>query len=37
VNKDPYGAGWMVRIKLADPAEAAELLTADQYTALIGH
>jgi glycine cleavage system H protein len=31
VNKDPYGAGWMVRIKLA------ELLTADQYTALIGH
>jgi len=37
VNKDPYGAGWMVRIKLADPAEASELLTAEQYTALIGH
>ena len=37
VNKDPYGAGWMVRIKLSDPAETAELLTAEQYTALIGH
>jgi glycine cleavage system H protein len=37
VNKDPYGAGWMVRIKLSNPAETAELLTADQYTALIGH
>ncbi len=37
VNKDPYGAGWMVRIKLSDPAETAELLTAEQYAALIGH
>jgi glycine cleavage system H protein len=37
VNKDPYGAGWMVRIKLSNPAETAELLTAEQYTALIGH
>ena len=37
VNTDPYGAGWMVRIKLSDPPEAAELLTAKQYTALIGH
>ncbi len=37
VNTDPYGAGWMVRIKLANPADAAELLTTEQYTALIGH
>lgn len=37
VNTDPYGAGWMVRIKLANPADAAELLTAEQYTALVGH
>ena len=36
VNKDPYGAGWMVRVKLADPAQVAELLSADQYRALVG-
>lgn len=37
VNTDPYGAGWMVRIKLTNPADAAELLTSEQYAALIGH
>jgi glycine cleavage system H protein len=31
VNKDPYGSGWMVRIKMADPAQLDKLLTADQY------
>jgi glycine cleavage system H protein len=36
VNKDPYGAGWMVRVKLADTAQVSELLTADQYRALVG-
>ena len=36
VNKDPYGAGWMVRVKLTDPAQVAELLSADQYRALVG-
>lgn len=36
VNKDPYGKGWMVKVRLADPAEAAELLSADAYRALIG-
>lgn len=36
VNKDPYGAGWMVRVKLADPAQVAELLSADQYRSLVG-
>ena len=36
VNKDPYGAGWMVRVKLADPAQVAELLSAYQYRALVG-
>jgi glycine cleavage system H protein len=35
VNKDPYGKGWMVKIKIANPAETAGLLTADQYKALI--
>jgi glycine cleavage system H protein len=32
VNTDPYGDGWMVRIKVADPSEADELLmTAEEY------
>jgi glycine cleavage system H protein len=36
VNSDPYGKGWMVRVKLADTAEVEQLLTADQYKALVG-
>ncbi|MGV9012071.1 MAG: glycine cleavage system protein GcvH [Flavobacteriales bacterium] len=32
VNKDPYGKGWIVRVKLKDKAELEGLLTADQYT-----
>ena len=32
VNTDPYGDGWMVRIKLSDPAERDGLLTVDAYT-----
>ena len=35
VNTDPYGAGWMVRLELADPAEVDELLDAAAYDALI--
>ena len=31
VNSDPYGQGWMLVIKLAKPAEAAELMTAEAY------
>ena len=36
VNSDPYGNGWMVRIKLSDPAQVEELLTAAQYAELVG-
>ncbi len=36
VNKDPYGAGWMVKIRLSTPAELSTLLDADAYRALIG-
>jgi len=36
VNKDPYGKGWMVKLKLANPAEASSLLDAKAYRALIG-
>jgi glycine cleavage system H protein len=35
VNSDPYGEGWMLRVKLADPAQADDLLGADAYDALI--
>jgi glycine cleavage system H protein len=36
VNSDPYGAGWMVKIKLSDTSEIEGLLSADQYKDLIG-
>lgn len=36
VNKDPYGAGWMIKVKLSNAAEVASLLTADDYKKLIG-
>ena len=35
VNKDPYGKGWMVKIKITNPSETASLLTPEQYKALI--
>jgi glycine cleavage system H protein len=36
VNKDPYGNGWLVKIKLSDPSELDGLLTVDQYKTLVG-
>lgn len=36
VNSDPYGDGWMVKIKISNPAEVNGLLNADQYKELIG-
>ena len=35
VNDDPYGEGWLIRIKLTDPAEVDELLDADAYRQLV--
>ena len=35
INKDPYGKGWMVKIKITDPAEVKDLLTAEKYKTLI--
>lgn len=35
VNKDPYGKGWMVKIKISDPAELNKLLSAEKYSAII--
>ncbi len=33
INADPYGAGWMVRIRMSDPAEAEALMDAAAYGA----
>lgn len=35
VNSDPYGEGWMIKVKIADPAQIAELLDAEAYKALL--
>jgi glycine cleavage system H protein len=35
VNEDPYGEGWLVRIRLSDPAEADSLLDAASYRQLL--
>lgn len=32
INSDPYGEGWMVRVRLSDPAEAEQLLSAERYS-----
>ena len=34
INADPYGAGWLVRIRLADPGAVDSLLSAAEYRAL---
>ncbi|GAB3972792.1 glycine cleavage system protein GcvH [Spirosoma terrae] len=36
LNSDPYGEGWIVRIKLADAGQNDDLLTADAYQELVG-
>jgi glycine cleavage system H protein len=36
VNKDPYGDGWVVKVKISDASQVNELLDADQYKELVG-
>jgi glycine cleavage system H protein len=36
VNSDPYGKGWMVKVKIANASEIEELLSSDDYKQLIG-
>lgn len=36
VNTDPYGEGWMVKVKINDPSELDTLLSAEEYKALVG-
>lgn len=35
VNKDAYGQGWLIKIKVSNPSELDELLSADQYQAML--
>lgn len=35
VNSDPYGEGWMIRLRLRDPSQMDELLTAAEYRSQI--
>lgn len=36
VNADPYGKGWMIKVKVSNPADFDALLSADAYKQLIG-
>ena len=35
VNKDPYGKGWMIKIKIADTAELDDLISAEEYQKIL--
>jgi glycine cleavage system H protein len=36
INEEPYGEGWLVKVKLSDPGETEGLLSAADYVALLG-
>ena len=36
INGDPYGSGWMIRLRVSDPSEVAGLMDADAYRSEIG-
>jgi glycine cleavage system H protein len=36
INSEPFEGGWMIRIKLTDPSQLDDLMSADAYNALIG-
>ena len=36
VNSDPYGEGWMVKIRMTDPSATAGLMTSDAYQEMVG-
>ena len=36
VNADPYGKGWMVKVKFSDPSQIEQLLSSEEYKTLIG-
>ena len=36
INEDPYGEGWLVKVKLSDPSQAESLMSAADYEATLG-
>lgn len=36
VNSDPYGEGWMIKMTVDNPADVAQLMSADAYKSLVG-
>jgi glycine cleavage system H protein len=36
INEDPYGEGWMVRVRLSDPSEADSLMDVNAYKESLG-
>ena len=36
INEDPYGEGWLVKVRISDPSEREALLDADAYSAPLG-
>jgi glycine cleavage system H protein len=36
VNKDPYGAGWLIKLKVSNPGDVSQLMDATAYEALVG-
>ncbi len=36
INDDPYGKGWIIKIKVSNDAEMSDLLSADDYQSLLG-
>jgi glycine cleavage system H protein len=36
INEDPYGEGWLIKVRLTDPSEADRLLDRDAYVASLG-
>ena len=35
INEDPYGKGWIARLRVSDPSEFAALMQADEYRAAV--
>jgi glycine cleavage system H protein len=36
VNDDPYGNGWMIKVKVSNPSDLDDLLDADAYKEIVG-
>ena len=36
VNKDPYGKGWMIRLRMTEPSQVSDLLSAEDYKKIVG-